>query len=70
MRARLLKLGTVKHGRAQHGGSNRRAWTGLPQLTGKSEQRGLGDRFRGSAWDELPLPIVPLLASLVGSLRV
>ena len=31
---------------------------------------GLGDRFRGLAWDELLLPTAPLVASLVGTLRV
>ena len=50
-----LKLGTVKQGRARHrGSSNRRAQAGLPELTGKSEKRGLGDRFGGSAWVQLP----------------
>ena len=32
-------------------------------------KRGLGDRFRGSARDKLPLPAAPLVASLVKSLR-
>ena len=43
---------------------------GLLWLTRKSEERGLGDRSRGLARDELPLPIAPLIASLTGSLRV
>ena len=30
---------------------------------------GLEDRFRGLAWEELPLPIIPLAAGLVGFLR-
>ena len=30
---------------------------------------GLGDRFKGLAWDELLLLIAPLVASLVGSLE-
>ena len=47
-----------------------RTWAGLLWLTGKSEKRGLGDRFRGLARDKLlPLPIGPLVASLVGTLR-
>lgn len=28
----------------------------------KSEQTGPGDRFRGVAWDKLPLPTAPLIA--------
>ena len=31
---------------------------------GKSEREGLGDRFRGLAWDELLLPVSTLIASL------
>ncbi|CAK6434900.1 unnamed protein product [Pipistrellus nathusii] len=31
---------------------------------------GLGHRFRGLAWDKLPLPAAPLVASLVETLRV
>ena len=31
---------------------------------------GLGDRIRGFAWDKLLLLIAPLVARLVGSLRV
>ena len=31
---------------------------------------GLEDRFRVLAWDKLLLPIAPLAASLMGSLRV
>ena len=37
----------------------------------ESQRKGnLGNRFRGLAWDELPLPIAPLVASLERSLRV
>lgn len=35
-------------------------------LTGKAEQRGPCRQVRGSARDELPLPIAPLVASLWG----
>ena len=38
-------------------------------LAGKSEKRGLGDRCRGSSHDELPLPIAPLVESLMGPLE-
>ena len=31
---------------------------------------GLGGRFRGLAWNDLPLPDAPLVASLTGTLRV
>ena len=41
---------------------------GLLWLTEKSEERGLGGR--GLAQYKLPLPIAPLVASLMGSLRV
>ena len=37
----------------------------------QSQGRGdLGDRSRGSAQDELRLPVAPLVASLKGALRV
>lgn len=37
----------------------------------KSQRRGsLGDRFRMLAWDKLPLPVAPLVVSLVGTLRI
>ena len=36
----------------------------------ESQRKGdLGDRFRGLALDELPLPVAPLLASVMGTLR-
>lgn len=49
--------------------------TGEPRLgclssLGSQRKGHLGVRFRGLAWDELWLPIVPLVASLAGSLRV
>ena len=43
--------------------------TGEPGAGAALAQRRLGDRFRGLAWDEVPLPTVPLVASLVGTLR-
>lgn len=48
--------------------SSGRGQAELPQLTGESERRGPGGRFRGSP-DELPLPTAPLGASVMGSLR-
>lgn len=39
---------------------------GLLWFTGKSEKRGLGGSVRVLSWEELLLPIAPLLASLRG----
>lgn len=39
-------------------------------LTERSEKRGLWRRDWGSARDELQLPIAPLVASLIGTVRV
>lgn len=36
----------------------------------RGKRRALGDRIRGLACDELPLPTVPLVTSLVRTLRV
>ena len=58
MRIHLLKLGTVKQGRAGHRGSNRRASAGLTYFTVRSEKRGLLGKIQGLAWDKLPLSIV------------
>ena len=46
-RVHLLKLETVKQGRAQHRGSNRGAQAGLPWLTGKPEKRGPWGQVQG-----------------------
>ena len=37
---------------------------------GSQRKGGLRDRFRGLAWDKLPLPIAALVASLIGTIRV
>ena len=34
---------------------------------GSQRKEALETRFRGLAWDELPLPIAPLVASLMGT---
>ena len=43
---------------------------GLLWLAEKSEKRNLGNIFGGLARDKLLLPIAPLIASLVGIVRV
>lgn len=43
---------------------------GCCRLTEKSEGRGTWRQRQGVAWDKLPLPVAPLVASLVGTLRV
>ena len=42
-------------------------WTQETSYRGK--RRPLGHRFRGLALDELLLPAVPLVASLIGTLK-
>ena len=46
-------------------------WRSMAFFSSLGSQRkgGLGDRFKGLASDELPLPIVSLVANLMGSLR-
>lgn len=43
---------------------------GVAVRSAKLEKRGLGDRFRREAQDKLLLLVAPLVASLVGTLRV
>ena len=66
----LLKLGTVKQGGAQHRRSNRQGQAGLPALPGKSEKRGPPGQVQGVSLGRAALPIVLLVASLVGTLQV
>ena len=71
LRVHVLKLETGSKGRTQSRRSNRRQprW-GCSDFLESVRKGGLGDRFRGLAWDELFLPIAPLVASLRGTLRV
>ena len=53
----MLKLGTVKRGRALHRKSNRNPRLGCLSPPGSQKKGSSGDRFRGLAWDKLPAAI-------------
>lgn len=62
----FVKAGAVTQERTEQRGSERRAEAGLLELSGKSEERVLGNRFRGPA----AAAHCCLVASHMGSLRV
>ena len=79
LRVCLLKLRTMKQGRAWDRRSKRKGLRGGEAVEGvwatvssleSLRKGGLGDRFRESALDELLLLAAPFVASLVGTLTV
>lgn len=54
-----------------HSNRSEPSWLhGLRRGSYRGKRRSLGDRFRGLTWDELPVPTVPLVASLKGPLEL
>ena len=70
MRVCLLKLGTVKQGMSEYRRCNRRnlGWAALAHWEVKEKKAWR--QVQGLVRDKLLLPIAPLVASLVGTLRV